>query len=154
MSDSHGDRYALEQVFMRTKDSGDIFVHLGDGEAELEEVKKLYPKLDIRHVAGNCDYNSSAPSGQIIRTGIINVMITHGHRFGVDYGTQTLLSMAKEKGCRAVLFGHTHCRYEAYENGIYFLNPGSCACPRDGNHPSYGYIDITPAGIITNIVEL
>lgn len=154
MSDSHGDGFALEKVFKMSKDNGDIFVHLGDGERELEDMIYEYPELDIRHVAGNCDYNSAAADMIIIRTGTINVLATHGHIYGVNYGVQTLVSIAKNNGCRAVLFGHTHVPHESYEDGVYLLNPGSCASPRDGSKPSYGYIDITPQGIITNIVEL
>ena len=154
MSDSHGDKYALEQVFEKTAGSGNIFVHLGDGERELELMRTKYPNLDIRHVAGNCDYRSMSPNIDIIFAGDVKVLCTHGHLHGVKYGTETLRSVARDHGCRAVLFGHTHCRYESLEDGIYMLNPGSCACPRDFNRPSFGWIDITPSGIITNIVEL
>ena len=39
MSDSHGNAYALKKIFERTKDTGDIFVHLGDGQRELMQGK-------------------------------------------------------------------------------------------------------------------
>ncbi|MCI7767764.1 MAG: YfcE family phosphodiesterase [Oscillospiraceae bacterium] len=154
MSDSHGDSFALERVFEMTAESGNIFVHLGDGERELDMMRMKYPNLDIRHVAGNCDYRSMSPNMDIIFAGDVKILCTHGHLHGVKYGTETLRSVARDNGCKAVLFGHTHCRYQSLEDGIYMLNPGSCACPRDGNRPSFGWIDITPAGIITNIVEL
>ena len=34
------------------------------------------------------------------------------------------------------------------------INPGSCVQPRDGDPPSYAYIDITAWGIIAGIVDL
>lgn len=154
MSDSHGSKSALDKIFERTKDSGNIFVHLGDGERELDLMRTKYPALDIRHVAGNCDYASMSPNFDVIFAGNVKILITHGHIYGAKYGTETLRSMAKDYGCKAVLFGHTHCRTERFEDGIYLMNPGSCSCPRDFSSPSYGYMDITESGIVTNIVDL
>lgn len=154
MSDSHGDGFALKTVIELTKNTGNIFVHLGDGERELEQARSSYPTLDIRHVAGNCDYRSLSPDFDIVFAGDVKVLITHGHRFGVKYGTAGIIAAAEKYGCKAALFGHTHCRHQSYENGIYLLNPGSCSCPRDGTRRSYGYLDITPQGIFTNIVDL
>lgn len=154
MSDSHGSKAALQKIFEENENSGNIFVHLGDGERELDLMRNKFPKLDIRHVAGNCDYSSMSPNFDVIVAGDVKVLITHGHMYGVKYGTETLRSMARDFGCKAALFGHTHCRCQSYEDGIYLLNPGSCSCPRDFTKPSYGYIDITPQGIVTNIVDL
>ena len=154
MSDSHGSKSNLDRILDATKDTGNIFVHLGDGERELDLLRPKYPSLDIRHCSGNCDYASMSPNYDIIIAGDVKVFYTHGHLYGVKHGTETLRSLARDRGCSVVLFGHTHCRYQQYEDGIYLLNPGSCSCPRDFTKPSYGYVDITPSGIITNIVEL
>lgn len=154
MSDSHGDAYALKRIFERTKDTGNIFVHLGDGEHELDLMRSEYPSLDIRHVAGNCDYGSMSPNFDVITAGSAKILITHGHIFGIKYGIERLCQEADKQGCNVALFGHTHCRFQSYEYGIYLMNPGSCSCPRDFNKPSYGFVDITPAGIVTNIVDL
>lgn len=154
MSDSHGNVCALRKIFEKTAESGDIFIHLGDGEKELENMRLAYPSLDIRHVAGNCDYRSMSPVISIVRAGEVNILCTHGHRYAVKYGTSTLRSIARDNDCKVVLFGHTHCRLQEYEDGIYILNPGSCSCPRDFNTPSYGWVDITESGIITNITTV
>lgn len=154
MSDSHGNRSALKKIFDKTADSGDIFVHLGDGEKELDLMVTLHPELDIRHVAGNCDWGSLSPDHDVVIAGDIRIFITHGHTFGVNYGKERIIAEAKKLGCSAALFGHTHCRYQAYEDGIYLFNPGSCSQPRDFSKPSYGFVDITPQGIFTGIVDL
>lgn len=154
MSDSHGRGSALKKIFEATKDQGDIFVHLGDGEAELTLMREQYPDLDIRHVAGNCDVGSKSPVFDVVEADGIKILITHGHRAAANYGIYGLIDAAKQRGCKAVMFGHTHCRFEGYEDGIYLLNPGSCSCPRDFKGPSYGFMDITPQGIITNIVDI
>ena len=152
-SDTHGRYSAMEEIVERNLNA-DMFVFLGDGEREFDNITALYPKLDFRHVSGNCDYASFAPDMIIIGAENVRILATHGHRFGVKISNEYLKKLAVENNCKVVLFGHTHERYENYENGIYFLNPGSASCPRDGKKPSYGYIDITPAGIVTNIVTL
>ncbi|MGN0665664.1 MAG: metallophosphoesterase family protein [Huintestinicola sp.] len=154
MSDSHGKKSALDRIFSMSAENGDIFIHLGDGEKELGMIRSEYPGLDIRHVMGNCDWNSGSPIMTVIEVEGVKILCSHGHRYNVNYGTELIRSVARDNDCRVVLFGHTHCRLQSYEDGIYIMNPGSCSSPRDGKTPSFGYVDITPAGIITNIVEL
>lgn len=153
MSDSHGLYSPLEKIVERNL-SAEIFIHLGDGEREVSRLKERYPLLDIRFVRGNCDLASFAPS--ILFFGVENkkVIAVHGSSHGVKYGLDGVLALAKENGADVVLFGHTHARLTEYEDGVHFLNPGSASCPRDGNAPSYGYVDITDAGIVTGIVDL
>lgn len=62
----------------------------------------------------------------------IKILFSHGHTFGVKYSLDRIYYKAKEIGAKIVLFGHTHCRYYSYEDGVHILNPGSASCPRDG----------------------
>lgn len=153
MSDSHGNYRVLEDILLRNPDAY-MFIHLGDGERELDRLVTLNPTLNVRHVAGNCDAASLSPNTDIAVVGGKKLIFTHGHSFHVNYSTDRLGSMARQNGADILLFGHTHCRLNTYEDGIYILNPGSCSAPRDCSRPSYGYIDITNAGIVTNIVSL
>lgn len=154
MSDSHGKKAALDEIIRRTRSNAAMYIHLGDGEEELEAVRWEHPELNIRSVAGNCDYCASSPASDIIEVCGVRIFACHGHRYGVNSSTELLRSIARDNGCAAALFGHTHCRYSSYEDGIYLLNPGSCSRPRDGFKPSFGTIDITSKGIVTNIVDL
>lgn len=154
MSDSHRKYSAVEKIVEANLGRADMFIHLGDGEGEIDMIRRKYPHLDIRNVAGNCDYASMLPDRLIVGAGGARIFCAHGHRYFVKGGTETIRSVARDNGCNIVLFGHTHERYQSYEDGIYIMNPGSCACPRDGKPPAYGYIDITDKGIITNIVDL
>ena len=153
MSDSHGNTFAVHKIIDGNL-SADMFIHLGDGEREMTLMKEKYPHLDIRCVRGNCDWNSSLPPMLVIDTEKARIFCTHGHRCYVKQGTELLLSTVRENGCNIALFGHTHQRYASYEDGIYIMNPGSCSQPRDFKKPSYGFIAITEAGIVTNIVEV
>ena len=48
-----------------------------------------------------------------------------------------------------LLHGHTHIPETVYRDGLYIMNPGSLR----GSYGSYGIIDITPQGIVTNIID-
>lgn len=152
-SDSHGNSYNLTKVIEKHKDS-DFFIHLGDGEREMENIEKMYPNLKFYYVAGNCDYNSIYPLELIINADFnIKIFATHGHRYYVKYSLEAIKSTALENSCNIALYGHSHERFYSFEDGLYIMNPGSISCPRDSNKPSYGLIDISKAGIMMNIVD-
>ncbi|MBP1560617.1 MAG: metallophosphoesterase [Oscillospiraceae bacterium] len=153
MSDSHGQSVQVEKI-IRANPEADMFVHLGDGEREISEMRMKYPDIDLRSVRGNCDFGKDSPDFQIIEWGKARIFCTHGHRYGVKGGTELIRSIARDNGCSAVFFGHTHERYLALEDGIDILNPGSCAFPRDGNKPSYAFVDVTENGIFLNIIDV
>ncbi|MGN1412216.1 MAG: metallophosphoesterase [Oscillospiraceae bacterium] len=153
ISDSHGYSGNIIRVLQKVNDI-DMLIHLGDGEKEFESIKMTYPKIKMYHVAGNCDYNSLSPNELIIPVDFnIKIFATHGHRYYVKYSLDAIKSSAIENGCSIALFGHTHQRLEKYEDGLYILNPGSISCPRDDNKPSYGIVEISKSGIITNICD-
>lgn len=153
-SDSHGYSINLDKVIKMHQDAN-MFIHLGDGEIEFQNLVTMYPHLKMYHVAGNCDYNSLHPNELILNADFnIKIFATHGHRYYVKYSLEAIKSSAIENGCQIALFGHTHERFNSYEDGLYIMNPGSISCPRDTNKPSYGIIDISKAGIITNIVDV
>ena len=153
MSDSHGSKYSVENIISANPEA-DIFVHLGDCESDAAAVKIKFPQIDFRRVRGNCDWGREAPDFLIIEAEEKKIFCTHGHRYMVKSGTETLRSIARDNGCCAAVFGHTHERYIACEDGIDLMNPGSCSCPRDGNKPSYGIIDINDAGLFMNIFDV
>jgi len=153
-SDSHGNSYNLTKVIEKHKNA-DFFIHLGDGEREMENIKKMYPNLKFYCVAGNCDYNAIYPLELIINADFnIKIFATHGHRYYVKYSLEAIKSTALENSCNIALYGHSHERFYSFEDGLYIMNPGSISCPRDSNKPSYGLIDISKAGIMMNIVDV
>ena len=152
-SDTHGKFSAHAEILKRNEDA-DAFIFLGDGEREFEKIKSLYPNKTMVNVAGNCDSGSMSLCSDIFMAGDTKILFTHGHIFGVKYSLNRLVYKAEEIGAKIALFGHTHQRFYAYENGIHILNPGSAAGPRDFKGPSYAFIDILDSGIICNHVDL
>lgn len=152
VSDTHKDFEALKRVFEAVQDA-DTLVHLGDGENEFEQLSKMYPQKAMIYVCGNCDYGNY-PGTHIIQACGIRIFCTHGHRFGVGMGLEHLAQLAKMNGCKAALYGHTHVRYTGVINGVQLMNPGSPSCPRGGNKPSYGILEVSDNGDINmNIVD-
>ncbi|MEE0859042.1 MAG: metallophosphoesterase, partial [Acutalibacteraceae bacterium] len=57
---------------------------------------------------------------------------------------------AESNNCDILLFGHTHCSMTEYADGLYIMNPGSA----HGYGATYGIVDITPQGVVTNILKV
>lgn len=155
LSDSHGDYAALESIIMRNTDA-DWIIHLGDGERELDRFVISHPVIapKIIHVAGNCDTGSLSHDVFILPAMNHKILATHGHRYGVKCSVERLKMLAADHNCDIILYGHTHARFNHFDDGFYIMNPGSCSCPRDGNPPSFGHIDISDAGVVVNITDV
>lgn len=152
-SDTHRNLNTMKKIFEMNKDVS-VFIFLGDGEKELREIKNLYPDKQILSVKGNCDLSDDSPILGTFYVDNIKIIFTHGHKYNVKYTTNNLYYLAKENDAQIVCFGHSHCRYNGYQDGIHILNPGSASQPRDLKPPSYAFIDITDSGIICSHVDL
>lgn len=152
-SDSHGDYEALERIMERHCENAELFIHLGDGERELEYLRYVYPEKKILFVRGNCDYASSAPDYDLVDFCGKRIFFTHGYLYGVKSGTEQIVEEAHKHAADILLFGHTHLPLVERSGELYIMNPGSCSRPRSGA-PSYGVIDFTDSRIFmytTNI---
>lgn len=152
MSDTHRDYFALRELVEKHRDA-DLFIHLGDGAQELEQVAALYPSSKFLGVRGNCDLGSNSTLAGCLNCGAAKIFYTHGHMYNVKSGLDTFLRAAREMDANVALFGHTHVAMTEYRDGLYLMNPGSLGMPR-GAKPTYGVIDVTPAGIVTYLNEL
>lgn len=155
LSDTHGNYSALENILLRNANA-DWFIHLGDGERELDRFIMANPVYErkIIHVAGNCDPHSMSHDDFILPAAYCKIFATHGHLYGVKSSLERLKATAKENGCNIILYGHTHSRFMHEEDGLYIMNPGSASCPRDGKPASFGNIDISLYGVVMNIADV
>ena len=153
ISDTHRNFSVLHDIFERNL-GAELFIFLGDGERELEDIKSLYPDKRILNVCGNCDFSSLAQNVGMTEENGVKIIYLHGHLHGVKGGVERITTLARENEARVILFGHTHQRFYSYVDGINILNPGSASIPRDGKKPSYAFIDITKAGIVCNHVDI
>lgn len=114
----------------------------GDGEQYPVAVNSVRP--DDGPGAPVVQYFSVQPTVMLCVAGR-NLMCVHGHRHGVDLGTDTLSATAESMDADMVFFGHTHriCREES--GPTLLLNPGSCARPRGGLPPTFAVVSF-PGG--------
>ena len=159
MSDSHG-AFSHVQKVARLQQDADLFVFLGDGERDLNQLFASEPWFEEKFlvVGGNCDAGLLLPQARPVWEYTLpyghKLFAAHGHRFDVYYTTARMEHLARESHADIVLYGHTHCRDMRFEDGIYILNPGSMGSPRDGKPPSYGVISLSERGVLTNIVDV
>ena len=152
ISDSHGYGSIVDRIIRREKNA-DIFVFLGDVTSDIEDLTYEYTDKQFHIVSGNCDMFSEYPYSKVVKIANTNIFITHGHTLGVKYSTAGLINAAKQSDCKIALYGHTHIPNIKYEDGIYIVNPGSCARSREGGN-SYAAIDIKENGILPVIIRL
>ena len=150
LSDAHGYISPVEQAIEQSKP--DVVIYCGDGVEKVEDISYLYNDIKFYFVKGNCDRGDYLLEQEIV---IISkkVFFTHGHLYDVKSGYGKLIAEAKRRAVDIVMFGHTHIPLNEYHEGLYVLNPGSCARPQLSK-PSYAFVDIVGKSIITNIVYL
>lgn len=130
ISDTHRYIWAIEAAVAALKDC-EMIIHLGDNVQDVKEISKYY-KGKIIGVRGNCDFTTTVPSERTEIIGGKKIFITHGHRYDVKYDILRLKYKAQEVGADVVLYGHTHISKIDFEDGIWFINPGSPVLSRDG----------------------
>ena len=142
LSDSHRARSTLFKIIEQHMENTDLFIFLGDGERDFDEVLTLYPNLKYERVSGNCDFYSDYPAYKEIIFSGKRIFFSHGHPFYVKFGYDKIIAEARRRQVDICLFGHTHIQYNHYDDGLYIMNPGSVASGE------YGMIDIVKEGIM------
>jgi putative phosphoesterase len=141
VSDNHGDRKILADLFAHYQGKVDYIFHCGDSELPVDD--ELWQQAYV--VTGNCDYDPKYKKSQLVDTGVDRVYMTHGHLSDVRFGITHLGLEAQAVDASVVLFGHTHQIGCEKVGQRLFLNPGSISQPRGPIQvKSYAIIDSTP----------
>lgn len=128
VSDSHG-RNDYVKLAMEQAGTFDAFIHLGDVEDDVEELRSL-AGCPSYIVMGNNDYGLGLPEHLNIIIGGKKIFLTHGHRYGVNYDLKRLGLLGTLNRMDIVMYGHTHYPYLDIGEDITMLNPGSLTYPR------------------------
>ena len=140
LSDSHNNTEACEKA-INSVDKIDMIIHLGDIAKDVEYLEALYFPTKVVSVLGNNDFMRQGDYERVIEFDSHRIFICHGHTLGVSYSTARLESVAREKGCSAALYGHTHVSsLKKSDDGLLLLNPGSVSRPR-GDVPSFAVLE-------------
>lgn len=141
ISDTHGHTDALQALLKRYAREVQAVCHLGDHDYDLLQYASG-GRVPFYTVAGNCDDESLSRRERILILNERRIFMAHGHTYGVKSGMQRLFTRARECAADICLFGHTHQSAAYYQQGIFFMNPGSLTEPRDTKPPSYAFLDI------------
>lgn len=170
-SDSHGRRDILLDILLRYGPSCNAFAFCGDGLSDIAyilelaatqtEIKEALPSV-MAVVAGNCDPSSyplsdssiAAPYKQILDVNGQRIMITHGHKVGVNYGFEKYGLELQLAQCKTGLFGHTHIAEETTEGEYKFINPGSCSNPRGGQPAGFAIVTVEKTFVDTAFIKI
>lgn len=145
VSDTHGKDHYLLKTLERVGPI-DMLIHLGDFEGGEEYIKSITP-CPTELVSGNNDFFNGLPKEKVIHIGKYIVLLTHGHRYGVNYSTSGILEVAKRNKANIVMFGHTHVPMIDLSGSIWAINPGSLALPRQhGRIPTFIIMDLDSKG--------
>lgn len=141
ISDTHHNRQAVDRAFKFFQYKGaELVFCLGDVCQDVRD-RDIEYDMEVVCVAGNMDYASPYPTQRVYEADGIRFFLTHGHNFAVYYSHRQLLEAAKQNHCQAALYGHTHVPFNANENGVLILNPGSASEPRGGSKAAIATID-------------
>ena len=122
LSDSHGLQYFMQRCVEALQP--DAVIHLGDMVRDADKLAAQYPGLRFYQVAGNCDLGRDGQQ-EIITLSGARLLLTHGHRYQVRQGVESLLGEARQEKVQAALYGHTHLQKCQWEGGLLLLNPGA-----------------------------
>ena len=151
ISDTHKEKYYIDKAIEKLKNV-DIIIHLGDNVQDVLEIQKNF-KGKIANVKGNCDFQVNTPIEKLLLLEEKLIFITHGHKYDVKNGLLKLRYKALELGAEIVLYGHTHISKIDYEDGIFFINPGSPTLPRNGFN-SVAIIELDKSNIVPSIIHI
>ncbi|MCR4715129.1 MAG: YfcE family phosphodiesterase [Treponemataceae bacterium] len=158
LSDIHCDDFGLLLEIMKQFGAdSDALVYCGDGIRDFarlfleassdEKIRATIPPV-VAFARGNGDYNEylggsvrfDVPDAITFKAAGRTIFATHGHLFGVDFGTDHICSVASASKASLVFYGHTHCPYKKMQDNVVVLNPGSVTRPRNGSCPSFAVV--------------
>jgi len=143
-SDTHGD---FSNIGKARAQLGrlDWLLHAGDHLADADRVGSSLgvDRKRVHAVVGNCDYPTVQPLQTTLTVQGVQILMTHGHKYGVKDDLQSVLLLGQAARAQIVIFGHTHIPLALEEEGILLLNPGSLSLPRfQDDPPSCAIVEI------------
>ena len=122
ISDSHG---STENVinYIESNEKPDMIFHLGDYVRDGIEIEKKF-NIPTKIVRGNGDYmEEDFNYEEIIQVKDIKMLLTHGHKYNINFSMDRLFYRGIELGVDYILFGHTHISTIDRLKDIILMNP-------------------------------
>ncbi len=149
LSDTHGYRKAIDKLDVILSEA-DIIVHLGDTSQDGAYIMQKHPDKQVYLLNGNCDGQKFGADELVIEIEGVKIFATHGHLYSARGGPFKMIDRAKELGCSALMYGHTHRAQDEEIEGIEVFNPGTLN--RSAADPSYGYLVVSGSKAVFKVV--
>ena len=81
-----------------------------------EALRRLYPRIPLEQVPGNCDLGRFEERERVVFFGDCRALLCHGHTLGVKSSLLRASYEARERGAQALLYGHTHIPHIDYHD--------------------------------------
>lgn len=160
VSDSHGHTENLKRALRALTGYGiTMLCHLGDDEDDIIGTE-IPQGVEVHWVPGVFSpryHDNGVPNRLIIEVKGWKVLLTHSlTRHERDLPDEPdPLALARHKGAKVVLYGHTHIPEVRIEEGFLFLNPGHLKDEdKKGYPPTFGLLDLDEEGVRGRIFEL
>lgn len=128
-SDSHGYIDTMMHAIERAPEVNRV-IFLGDVNQDIEDIQAIYPMLRYAVVQGNNDYREQRfVTSFTLQVEGVQILLCHGHTFGVKRGLDVLARAAESQWCQLALYGHTHMPHMEQRGSLTLVNPGSCCSP-------------------------
>jgi putative phosphoesterase len=145
----HGYEEIVDKILEYNPDS-DYVISLGDTELTQEYLINH----DIIHIKGNYRHDPGFVFERDFLVEGKKFFLTHGHKYAVHRGLNKLGKHILGKDYDVVLYGHTHIASINEYDKTYFINPGSCARPRNTLPPTYLVIHIIEGEMTFELHEM
>lgn len=142
LSDTHGVLPSFVTCELRQMKI-DHIIHAGDicHDNVITSLQRLAPTTWVR---GNMDSPKMGTASAVAQVGQWNIYILHNlYDLDIDPASANM---------NAVVHGHLHVPSIEWKDDILFLNPGSCATPRQGHPPSFAIIEITQGKLVPKFI--
>ena len=149
LSDSHGSVDNMARAVELT--SPQLVLHLGDCWRDAEELRDLFPRLELIQVPGNCDLRPGEPLERQLEIEGKRILMCHGHTYHVKMGLLEAGYAARQAGADLFLFGHTHRPYCDWADTSLLVNPGSIG---PYGHPAYALVRIENGELRADLYRL
>ncbi|WP_425755329.1 metallophosphoesterase family protein [Ihubacter sp. rT4E-8] len=155
ISDTHGLQRQALQLYKYFTDI-DLIIHCGDLQSDAEYIEQAMDetrRVPVVSVAGNSDRGGNQiHDQQVVDTPAGKIFVTHGnHQWVQFFKYDRLVEAAREQGCAAACFGHTHIPLSDQLDGLCLFNPGSLTEPREGDKGSFMILTATEEGFFGRI---
>ncbi|MCD8372475.1 MAG: metallophosphoesterase [Clostridia bacterium] len=149
VSDTHRNRLPLDRMDGLFKEN-DYIIHLGDLSSDGGYIRQKYPQKTIV-LNGNCDLDKLGEDEKVLEVEGVKIFMCHGHMYGVKQNLSRLASAAKDRGCQAALYGHTHTPRVDEIDGVKLINPGTLSRYSEN---TYCFMAVTNGRIVEKITRI